>query len=832
MEVKRLILETLSLNGRWELFQAEDTRPIEADVPGCVHLDLLRNGLIDEPFYRDNESRLYWIGETDWLYRKHFIVTDEFLGHERVMLRCKGLDTLATLRLNGHEVGRTNNMYRTWEFEIKALLQAGDNTLEVDFQAPMPYLLQQEAERGVLFAWSIGDHRLNSGAWLRKEPANFGWDWGPQLVTSGIWRDIELVGFDTARLTDVLILQTHHDGGQVELAVQGTVETLGTSPLQAQVAVYFGQSIVAEQTVAIEGQQFKSDLTIDAPRLWWPNGMGEQPLYRVVVSVSAQGVMLDRQEKRIGLRTLVLERKTDEWGESFQFVANGVPFFVKGANWIPADTFEPRLKRADYSRLLWDAVAANMNMLRVWGGGFYEADAFYDLCDELGICVWQDFIFACGTYPTFDADFMANVRAEAADNVRRLRHHAALALWCGNNEIEQGIVKDEWSATSMSWADYHKLFDVLLREVVESLDPQHSYWPASPHSPHGDRNDWKNPAWGDTHLWEVWHGKEPFEWYRTTYHRFISEFGFQSFPEPKTVYDFTLPQDRNIASYVMEYHQRSGIGNQTIIHYLLDWFQMPTGFETTLWLSQILQGMAIKYAVEHWRRQMPRVMGSLYWQFNDCWPAPSWSSMDWRGRWKALHYLARHFYAPLLISGLEDSERSTVEIHLSSDGIPEQTGTVRWFLTNARGELQEAGELDVEITPYRSQKIATLDFSQQMEACTAQDVLLWLEVVVDGQVLTENMVNFARPKHLRLVDPQIEMQIEALSDGSFAVTLSSAQVALWAWLETKREARFSDNFVHLRPNKPVKVSVYPDAAMSETEFKAEIAVKSLFDTYQ
>ena len=317
----------------------------------------------------------------------------------------------------------------------------------------------------------------------------------------------------------------------------------------------------------------------------------------------ATGRLLDRLTKRIGLRTLRLDRHADEWGESFQFVVNGVPFFAKGANWIPADTFAPRVTRDDYARLLRDTADANMNMLRVWGGGIYEDDVFYDLCDELGITVWQDFMFACSTYPAFDDAFLANVRAEAEDNVRRLRHHPCLALWCGNNELEQGLVGEEWiDGTDELGGLFPPVRPACCPRWCATLDPERDYWPCSPHSPHGDRDDHSNPQWGDAHLWDVWHGKKPFEWYRTCEHRFASEFGFQSFPEPKTVYAYTAPADRNITSYVMEHHQRSGIGNTTIISYMLDWFRLPTNFDMTLWLSQILHGMAMKYAVENWRR--------------------------------------------------------------------------------------------------------------------------------------------------------------------------------------------------------------------------------------
>ncbi len=821
-------MKQISLNGAWELRRADDATPIPAQVPGCVHMDLLRAGNIPDPFYRDNELRLLWIGETDWVYTRPFTVPSDLMAHEHVLLVCHGLDTLATIMVNGTEVGKTDNMFRRWEFDVKPHLKVGENTLTIRFDAPMPFLRAQEAEKGVLPGW-IGDIRLNSGGWLRKEPCNFGWDWGPKVVTSGIWRDIELIAFDT-RLTDIHIRQDHRPEGAVNLSIQVTVEGSDAAALRIEVT-QDGKAVAAQQQ-PLAGNRQDMQIGIDHPRLWWVNGMGEQPLYDVLVQlISANGNLLDQSTRRIGLRTLTLERHADTWGESFYFAINGVPFFAKGANWIPADVFAPRLTAADYERLIRDAAAVHMNMLRVWGGGIYEQDVFYDLCDRYGIAVWQDFMFSCATYPSFDAAFMDNVRAEAADNIRRLRHHPCLALWCGNNELEQGLVGSKWTEHTMSWEDYSKLFDVLLPDVVHTLDPERAYWPCSPHTPVGERTYWMSPDSGDAHLWAVWHGKEPFEWYRTCFHRFASEFGFQSFPEPATVSTFTEPEDRNITSYVMEHHQRSGIGNSTIIHYMLDWFRLPTSFESTLWLSQILQGMAIKYAVEHWRRNMPRTMGALYWQLNDCWPAPSWSSIDSLGRWKALHYLARHFYAPLLISGVEDPEAGTVDIHITSDlGEPRQ-GEVIWVVTTAAGDEIERGQRPVSIAPRQNSQVETLHLADHLAAYGPRNLLIWLTLAVDGITVSSNLVLFARPKHLDLADPAIDVAVQPAGNGSHRVELTARRPALWVWVTLPGGAAFSDNFFHLRPGEAKILTVTPDTDTSADRLAEELRVRSLIDTY-
>ncbi|MFH1569557.1 MAG: glycoside hydrolase family 2 protein, partial [Gemmatimonadota bacterium] len=806
---------------------------IPAQVPGCVHLDLLAAGRIEDPFYRDHEHRVQWVGERDWVYRRSFTVPASLAACDPVRLRCEGLDTLAEIRLNGRLLARTDNMFRTWEIEVGDRLKRGRNTVEIRFASALEYARHRDRER-LLPAWGVGSHKLTGGGWIRKEPCNFGWDWGPMLVTCGIWRRIELVGYRTARIADLAIRQDHGTRGQVGLDVDLEVEHLARGRgLRARVRVELDGREAAATEVPVRGRRARARLTVRRPRLWWPLGLGDQPLYRVTAELVHGDEAVDAAARRIGLRTLALEREDDRWGQSFRFACNGVAFFAKGANWIPADPFAARVTDGDYERLLGDAAAVHMNMLRVWGGGIYEQDAFYDRCDELGICVWQDFMFACATYPAFDAAFRASVRAEAEDNVRRLRHHPSIALWCGNNELEQGLVADRWTDRAMSWSDYGKLFDRLLPEVVGRLDPDRPYWPCSPHSPVGDRADFNNPACGDAHLWSVWHGRQPFEWYRTCQHRFNSEFGFQSFPEPRTVASYTVPEDRNITSYVMEHHQRSGIGNSTIVDYLLSWFRLPTAFDMTLWLSQILQGMAIKYAVEHWRRAMPRGMGTLYWQINDCWPVASWSSIDSLGRWKALHYMARRFYAPVLISGLEDAARGTVEIHVTSDLRQRRRGVVRWRLTDAAGRLLRHGSAPCAVAPRRNQQVARLDLAAEVARRGARDLLLWLELEVDGEVVSTNFVSFARPKHLELEDPGLRTTVRARQDGAFEVTLRARRPALWAWLElADADARYSDGFVHLAPGAAAAIEVRPAEPMDAATFKSRLRARSLWDTYQ
>jgi len=827
-------MKKISLNGQWQLKQSTREEVIKAEVPGCVHTDLIAAGKIDDPFYRNNEEDLMWIGEKDWDYSRKFEVDTETLKAKKILLSAQGLDTLAVIYINQEKIAETNNMYRVWEFEINEYLKAGENEIRIHFKSPLPYLKKKDEEFH-LPAWSVGDERLHGGGWLRKQPSNFGWDWGPILVTMGIWKDIELIVLNKARIEEIKIAQTHLESGSAALDIDLYTEKVAAEDLNIEVDFSLAGKKIYNNHFEIEGEKAKIEFEVEEPELWWPNGMGEQPLYDLEISIfDSTGQRLDTVQKKIGLRELELITEDDKWGQSFKFRANGRDFFAKGANWIPADAFVSRVKRKDYRELLESAAEANMNMLRVWGGGLYESDDFYQICDELGLTVWQDFIFACGTYPSFDDDFMANVKIEAEENIKRIRHHASLALWCGNNEIEQGIAADKWDSEkiTMPWDDYQKLFDELLPELIADHDPETDYWPGSPHSPKGMRSDFNNPDWGDAHLWDVWHGKKPFEWYRTCEHRFNSEFGFQSFPEPKTVDGYTEEKDRNITSYVMEHHQRSGIGNSTIMHYMLDWFRLPVGFDNVLWTSQILQGLGIKYAVENWRRNMPRGMGTLYWQLNDNWPVASWSSLDYHGRWKALHYMAKKFYAPILISGIEDIEDGSVEIHVTSDKLKNVMGRVNWQLRDVSGKLILENSFATEIAAAGNHQIRTLELQDYINQYGARDLMLWLELEVDDEIIADNFVSFARPKHMELEKPEIKTEIKRLEAGKYWLKLSAEKTALWTWLELENgDLKLSDNFFHLYPGREIKITAEIEQDLRVEEFENKLLIKSLVDTY-
>jgi len=807
----------LSLNGPWQAAQADavETESIRATVPGCIHTDLLAAGKIADPFFRDNEQGVQWVSEKTWVYRRVFDVPEETLQFKQVLLRCEGLDTLASIKINGQEVGTADNMFRLWEFDVKAALRAGENGIEITFRSPLPVMRERDAERH-LYEW-IGSHEPQGRAYVRKEPCNFGWDWGPVLITCGIWRNISLEALNHARLRDVLILQDHAVPNRVTLSFQVTADGASPKTLQAAIVVGHKGETVAKTTVALPDGSGHAAVDLDNPKLWWPAGMGEAALYEARVELrDAGGNALDTLSRRIGLRTIKLLEKDDQ--NSLRFEVNGIPFFSKGANWIPADAFANRVTPEVLRRYAADAVAVNMNTLRFWGGGFYEDDALFDACDEMGLCVWLDFKFACSAYPAFDDAFLESVRLEARDNLRHLRDHPCIAVWCGNNEISL-MTKENWSKDSMGRADYDKLFKGLLAGQVKEFAPQANYVSGSPDC-------------GDTHNWQVWHGGKNFDEYRKLT-GFMSEFGFQSFPEPRTVRSFTTEEDRaSLVTPILTWHQRSPKGNEKIRDMINTYFNPPKDWESSLWLSQILQGYGIKIGAEYWRQTMPKSMGCVFWQYNDCWPVISWSSVDYFGRWKALHYLARRFYAPILVSGLENPANGTIDVFLTSDRQAACRGTLSWQVTDLAGQVLRSESTALDIPARQSQKVKTLDLADLTQAHGNNNVLAWLEVMVDGKNVSENLVSFALPKDLKLGDPRLKAAIAKTSQG-FRVTLAAQQPALWAWLSLEEyDAKYSDNFVHVTKDTPAHIDVSPERPMSQAQFAAALRVQSLFDTYK
>lgn len=818
------------LNGKWQMASASSGAWIDAEVPGSVLQDLLRSGRIDDPFFRDNEDKALALSYDDYVYKRSFHASGELLAHDCVLLRCEGLDTLAEIRVNGGFVAATDNMHRTYEWDVKDKLNAGDNVIEVTLLSPTAYIAAKQQENPL---WGVAD-AVAGFTHIRKAHSMFGWDWGPQMPDAGIWRDIMLLGYSAARIDDVYVTQRHAESS-VELNCRYTVNNWSGEETHLQVTVFDPQGrAILETAVPVQSSELNVAVAVAEPQLWWPVGYGGQPLYRVeAILLASAGAgtgasgELDRAARTIGLRTIGVRREKDEWGESFEIAVNGLSIFTQGANYIPEDNLLGRRSAARTEQLIRDCVEANFNCIRIWGGGYYPDDYFFDLCDRYGLIVWQDFMFACGVY-AYTKEFAASVRQEAIDNIRRIRHHASLALWCGNNEVETAWVDWGFPKTHKHRTDYLRFFEVLLPEVVEQYDPQTFYWPSSPSSG-GSFDSPNDESRGDVHYWQVWHGLKPFTEYRKFHFRFCSEFGFQSFPGMKTVQSFTLPEDRNIFSYTMEKHQKNGAANGKILFYLSDNFKYPKDFESLLYTSQILQAEAIRYGVEHWRRNRGRCMGSIYWQLNDCWPAASWSSIDCYGRWKALHYFAKRFYAPVLLSAQEDGHH--VGLHITNETRQPVQGVIRWALRDSSARVIREGEASATAAPLAAGLHVSLDFSGELQGKAAHGAYLEFALQADGDVVSSGTLLFAKAKHFDWLDPRIA--VEACDSGdAFAVTLTAEAFAKYVELELEQaDCRFSDNYFDL--SGEARTILVNKASLSEpltlAQFTEQLRVRSLFD---
>ncbi len=816
-------MKKYNLSGQWGFRQVGTAEWLPALVPGGVHTDLLALGRIPDPFFADNEERVQWVAESDWEYRRRFIVPSALLDSDRVDLVCDGLDTLAEANLNGSIIGQGNNMFRQYRWEVKNLLKTTQNELVITFQSPVNYARKMSSARPLRGV----SQAIEGSPYLRKAPCQFGWDWGPQLPPIGIWKDIRLEGYNIARFSDVHIRQAHREDA-VYLSAEFQLEQWGTTELSVAMVVTDPAGKVSQVEVA--AQQGGLILKINDPQLWYPNGYGGQPLYQVVLSLKAAGQVIDQRDFTVGLRTIELRREPDEWGESFTFVVNGIPIFAKGADWIPADSFPTRLTEAHLSHLISSAAQAHMNMLRVWGGGFYEEERFYDLCDRYGLLVWQDFIFACSIYPD-DTDFFDNVRQEAIQNVRRLRHRASLALWCGNNEMEQGWVDWGWNKpldpiNQRLKSAYDRMFHHLLPDICAAEDPDRPYWPSSASSgiPFSEPN---SQLRGDVHYWDVWHGRKPFTAYRSQFPRFMSEFGFQALPPLETIRTYAEPKDWNMTSYVMEWHQRSYSGNGLMVSQMTDTFRLPKDFPALVYLSMVLQAEGIRYGVEHWRRHKERVSGTLIWQLNDCWPVASWSSLDYYGRWKALHYAAKRFYAPVLLSIEDDGLQ--MDLHVTSDLTTWWDGETRWQLCTLDGETLQSGRVGVALEPLVSKKVLSqvFDLSPEQRRRTVFRAELWK----DGELVSSSLALFVPNKHLELSDPGLQVEVTQ-KGGILEFSVNAESLARFVELKIDGlDVVFSDNYFDVLPGAPVRVSCQIPEGLSLDEVKSRLRWYSLWDSF-
>ncbi len=747
-----------SLCDNWKMHRTDQTEWYKATVPGTVYSDLLDNGLMEDPYYRDNEDKALKLMDFDYEYQSEFEIdkSDEIFSCDRVVLRFDMIDTFSDIYFNDSLLGSVCNMHRTYEYHVKELLQE-KNTLRIVLHSPNKFIKEAFDKDPVL-----GTEDCSKGfPKLRKAHYMFGWDWGPRLPDAGIMREVSLLGIKKARFESVYVKQQHTDG-KVLLSFDTRNDAEGEFSTKVTVTDPEG-NIIASNVDASEA------VTITEPKLWWPNGYGKQPLYKVSVALMDKaGNVLDTWERRIGLRTMTISRAKDEYGEEFCHVVNRVKIFAMGADYIPQDNILSRVNADRTRTLLTHCANSHFNCVRVWGGGYYPEDEFYDICDELGLVVWQDFMFACAVYRLTE-DFEENICQEIIDNVRRLRHHASLGLWCGNNEMELFVGQEHWGAKHTLKSDYVKMYEYLFPKILKKEDPQTFYWPASPSSGGGfdDPNDENR---GDAHYWEVWHGNQPFTAYRQFHFRYLSEFGFQSFPSVKTIETFTEPEDRNIFSYVMEKHQRNSAANGKIMNYMSQTFLYPESLDELVYYSQLLQAEAIRYGVEHFRRNRGRCMGTVYWQLNDCWPVASWASIDYEGRWKALQYYAKRFFAPILVSceekGYLDQRisvndeaepiKKSIHLNVQNETMCEHELELKWQLRDAEANILKEDTRAIIVKPLSTNWIDEID----MDEADLHENYVSYQVLENGSVISEGTVLFCPPKHFKFADPGLEVRVE------------------------------------------------------------------------
>lgn len=803
---------------QWTFKAVDESEWLPATVPGTVHTDLLDNGKISNPFYGTNEKDVQWIDKKDWEYITTIDVEAPVLNHSHIELVFAGLDTYADVYVNEQHVLSADNMFRTWRADVKPYVKLGANDIRIHFRSPIMEDLPKLKALGYGLPASndqsevgeLGDQRVSIFA--RKAPYHYGWDWGPRFVTSGIWREAELVAWSDVRIENVYIRQNQVHVESADLTA--VVQIYSEQERQVNLRVYAdGQNWEQTVTLAEGTDAVQIPLLLDNPKLWWSRGLGDAHLYTFTVEVLEQNQTLAVKSERTGIRSirLVTEPHPDYPGTSFYFELNGVPVFAKGANHIPNDSFSPRVTLERYRHEIVTAVESNMNMLRVWGGGIYENDEFYDLCDEYGILVWQDFMFACSMYPG-DEEFLDSVQAEAEDNIRRLRNHPSIVLWCGNNEIDsawsQYVEDGGWGwkkdynteQRAQIWADYESLFHELLPEVVRVEHPGISYWPSSPivavtnnekQHTHGITDS------GDIHYWGVWHNSEPFERYNTYIGRFMSEYGFQSFPEYKSVRTYAEESDLELESEVMLRHQKNGAGNRLIKEYMDKYLPVPKDFPSFLYMSQVLQAEAMKTAIEAHRRRKPYCMGTLYWQMNDCWPVASWSSMDYYGRWKAVQYYAKRSFEDILLS-IDNSVSGTVNIHLVSDLIAPKSLTVRVKVLGIDGTLYKEMPQSLTLAGGEAIQLLSLTTEQLLGDVNPAEAILVAELEHENQLLHTEIAYFVSATELPLQQPNIQV-VETEVDGVIAYELTTDVLARQVWLNTASEGIFSDNFFDLIP---------------------------------
>ncbi len=793
---------------KWFFAKLGETNWNPAQVPGTIHTDLLLNKLISDPFYGTNEKQLQWIENDDWEYKTTFTLSEKEKNNANCLLQLEGLDTYATVYLNNTLVLEANNMFRTWKIDVKKLLKVGQNELKIVFTSSV----NEAKEEAKKLPYTLpGDEKV----FVRKAQYQFGWDWGPRFVTCGIWKPVKLLFWTDAQITNMRFEQKELNSNLAKLNFLFTINTQKA-----------GDYVVKMDKMPFRFQLKKGNnvvnvpIEIKNPIFWWCNGLGVPHQYQFRFSLEKNNIKLDEKEMKVGLRTIELVQEKDNIGTSFYFKLNGVPVFMKGANYIPTDSFLPRVPTSTYKSVVQNAVDANMNMLRVWGGGVYADDTFYEECDEKGILVWQDFMFACAMYPG-DAAYLDNVKNEVVDNVSRLQNHPSMALWCGNNENDEGWHNWGWQKqykyskadSTKVWNNYKKLFNELIPRTLDSLLPanENRYWPSSPSIGWGRK---ESLLQGDSHYWGVWWGKEPFEVYENKVGRFMSEYGFQGMPNVATFQSFASVDEMNLQSESVKNHQKHPTGYETINEYMARDYIIPKGFEDYIYVSQLLQADGMKTAIEAHRRAKPYCMGTLYWQLNDCWPVTSWSSVDYFGRWKAVHYQVKRSFEKVLLSVQKGNE--TYKIHVINDDVVAYDGVVEVELVNFKGEVLKSKK---QIHKAEANSNATPLYLSSGDLIEVNLDSVYLLMKFDSNDKQwQSTYFFEKPKDLKLSKPTI--QITKIDD--LTVEFTSDVLAKNVFLSSDEETFFSDNYFDLIPNEKKRIQL--------SKSKENIQIKSLFDT--
>ena len=808
-----------NLNVGWKLHLNNKEDWIDARVPGNVHLDHLENRKIPDPFFGQNEAELQWISDEDWTYKLMFEPDKDLMERKNIILFFHGLDTYADIFLNNIKVLSANNMFHPWSANVKDVIKDGMNNLEIHFRSPLKEVSGQMNSIDHALP-ADNDQAGKTSPYTRKAPYHYGWDWGPCLVTSGIWKEVELIGWEDWYVDQLQIKNKNVSKDTAELEVELTV----LSDISEGISVCVRESLSGKDFKKIfrmepGANDLSFTISIDNPDLWWPVGHGDQILHEFFLTIETKE-REEHHERRLGIRDVKIRRDKDEKGESFEIHVNGMPIYSKGANWIPADYFVERLTRDDYKRLLNDAIRANMNTLRIWGGGIYESDHFYELCDEMGIMVWQDFMFACSMYPAND-DFLDSVEKEARYQVNRLKGHASVILWCGNNEIASGWLSWGWKEELpiSVWQDYKKLFHELLPKVCNELDPERFYWPSSPGHGIDQSDEDQIYGKGDNHYWGVWHGGDEFDAFEDNVGRFMTEYGMQSFPATSTIESFADKKDRVLDSAIMNAHQKASLGTGNLMKYIEDQYRVTNDFDSVTGLSQIMQAESIRFAVEAHRRHMPYCMGTLYWQFNDCWPVISWSSIDYKGNWKALHYSARNFFKPVIVS-LRDLE-DVVNVHVVNDRHYGLDAVVKIGLFGFNGDLLFEDSFSMEVKQFSSCIARSIDKTVLLDGRDLSTLVLRAELTSNRESLSKSHQFFKKPKELKIPPPEFEHEVKYLN-GKYEITIrSSSFLYQLHFISSQVRGVFSDNYFNMLPNEVIVIEFepYEDEQLEELDLK-------------